>query len=138
MAVKCSWQKCGAWAKKGSAFCRHHPPQEAAKPAGQTLLEEVVWDALKNSRCPMTHRYQGPGKSLPCRWCRTAHAVMIVLEKVVAGLKPEDVIEQLEEKVGWTLDDPVVEGYREPVDRGCSICQRKPGTPKTSWCKACR
>lgn len=139
MAVKkCDWQKCGAYAKKGSAFCRHHPPQEVTKPGGQSLLEQIVWDALKKSRCPMSHRYEGPGKSLPCRWCRTAHAVMEVLVKVEAGeLKPLEVIAKFEEQLGWTLADPVVEGYREREDRGCSICQRKPGQPKNSWCRAC-
>lgn len=137
-AKKCDWQKCKAWALKGTAFCRHHPPEDQKKPEGATLLEEVVWDALKNSRCPMSHRYQGPGKSLPCRWCRTAHAVMLVLEKVGSGqMKAGDVIRQFEEKLGWTLADPVVDGYREREDKGCSTCQRKPGAPKTSWCKTC-
>lgn len=106
-AEKCSWRNCKAWAVKGKAFCRHHPNLE--KPADQTLLEKVVWDALKNSRCPAKHRYQGPGKSLPCRWCRTAHAVMLILIKVQADeLKPLEVIAQLEKQVGWTLADPVV------------------------------
>lgn len=138
-AKKCDWQKCKAWAKKGSAFCRHHPGLAGEPKPGSTLLEEVVWDALKQSRCPASHRYQGPGKSLPCRWCRTAHAITQVLLKVEAGqVKPLEAIAQFEKQLGWSLADPVVDGYREPQDKGCSICQRKPGTPKTSWCKACR
>jgi hypothetical protein len=142
MTQKCGWRSgkegCKAWAKKGSAFCRHHPPMKVEKPEGQSLLEEIVWDALKNSRCPMSHRYEGPGKSLPCRWCRTAHAVMLVLVKMEAeGLKPLEIIAQFEEKLGWTLADPVVYGNREREDRGCSTCQRKPGEPRNSWCGLC-
>lgn len=137
-AKKCDWQKCGSWARKGSAFCRHHPPTEAAKPEGQSLIEDVVWDALKNSRCPMSHRYEGPGKSLPCRWCRTAHAITLVLIKVEAGeLKPLETISKFEKQLGWTMADPVVSGHSDPVDRGCARCQRKAGSPKTSWCKSC-
>lgn len=137
-AKKCDWQKCKAWAKKGSAFCRHHPPQAQQQPEGQSLLEMIVWDALKNSRCPMSHRYEGPGKSLPCRWCRTAHAVTLVLRKIEAReLTIGQVIVEFEKKLGWTLSTPVVAGYREREDRGCSVCQRRPGTPKTSWCRAC-
>lgn len=108
-AKKCDWQRCKAWAKKGSAFCRHHPPMKSDKPEGQSLLETIVWGALKESRCPMSHRYEGPGKSLPCRWCRTAHAVMLVLWKVESGdVSSSQVIAEFEKQVGWTLADPVV------------------------------
>lgn len=102
---------CLAWAKRGTNRCRHHPQGTERVPFKQpvSLLEEVVWDALKNSRCPMGHRYEGPGKSLPCRWCRTAHAITLVLIKVQAGeVKPLEVIAQFEKQLGWTLADPVV------------------------------
>jgi hypothetical protein len=142
MAQKCDWQseegRCKAWAVKGTAFCRHHPPTMSRKPEAMSLLEVVVWDALKNSRCPQKHRYQGPGKSLPCRWCRAAHAIMLVLIKMKdENLEPLEVMGELEKQVGWTLADPVVSGFREPRDVGCSVCQRRPGEPYTSWCKGC-
>lgn len=117
-AKKCSFlypetppRRCAAWAVKGTDYCRHHPDgvDRTSPKAGSTLLEEVVWDALKNSRCPQKHRYQGPGKSLPCRWCRTAHAVTLVLIKVEAGeIKPLEAISQFEKQLGWTMADPIV------------------------------
>lgn len=59
-----------------------------------TYLEEIVWDALKNPICPKEHRYRGPGKSLPCRWCRTAQAVMAVLRKMVdENISPFDMLD---------------------------------------------
>lgn len=71
-----------------------------------TLLEYVVWDALDNSRCPREHRYRVQGKSLPCRWCRTAHALILVLEKVASGTEnPSNLIDQFEKEVGWTMRD---------------------------------
>ncbi len=130
---------CRAWSVRGTERCRHHTEDaERASKRESTLLERVVWDALKSSRCPASHRYQGPGKSLPCRWCRTAHAIMLVLIEVQAGnATAVQVIADMEKQLGWTLADPVQSGYREPQDKGCSVCQRKPGEPKTSWCRAC-
>jgi hypothetical protein len=116
---KCSFDRagnppkqCGAWASHevaGKSYCRHHPSQEQEKSNGKTLLEEVVWDALKNSRCPAKHRYQGPSAGLPCRWCRAAHVVMVILEKVRAGeVMAQNVVQEFEEQLGWTLKDPVI------------------------------
>jgi hypothetical protein len=60
-----------------------------------TYLEEIVWYALKESRCPKEHRYKGPGKSLPCRWCRTGQAVIFVLEKMIdEKISPEEMLER--------------------------------------------
>lgn len=108
MTGKCALQGCGAYAKKGSTFCRHHPVPEKPKDT-VSLLERVVWDALKQSRCPKEHRYQGPGKSLPCRWCRTAHAIVLVLKEIQDGkTDPDKVIEDFERQLGWSLEDPPV------------------------------
>ena len=69
-----------------------------------TLLEEIVWRALKESQCPPEHRYQGPGKSLPCRWCRTAHAVILVLRRMEEkGTSPRDMLAEIEKLVSWKL-----------------------------------
>lgn len=126
MTRKCAFKfvenaprRCAAWAVKGTEYCRHHPGEVERPKAGSTLLEEVVWDALKNSRCPLTHRYQGPGKTLPCRWCRTAHAVTLILIKIEAGqLKPLEAIAQFEKQLGWTIADPVVCSYLEHEEKG--------------------
>lgn len=62
-----------------------------------TFLEEIVWDALKNPICPEEHRYQGPGKSLPCRWCRTAQAVKAVLVKMSSeNISSQQMLEAIE------------------------------------------
>jgi hypothetical protein len=59
-----------------------------------TYLEEIVWYALKESRCPQGHRYKGPGKSLPCRWCRTGQEVLTVLQKMIdESISPEKMFE---------------------------------------------
>lgn len=69
-----------------------------------TLLEQIVWDALKQSQCPPEHRYIGPSQNLPCRWCRTAHAVILVLRRMeMQGISPRAMIEELERQVGWKL-----------------------------------
>lgn len=61
-----------------------------------TYLEEIVWDALKNTRCPQEHRYKWPGKTLPCRWCRTGQAVTTVLEKMISEkLSPKEMLERI-------------------------------------------
>lgn len=103
---------CGAWANRtvdGKPYCRHHPA--SAKPPRKpgTLIEDIVWDALKNSRCPGTHRYKWPSTSLPCRWCRTAHAVMLVLQKIkMDKLDPDAAVKDMENQLGWSLESPVV------------------------------
>ena len=80
-----------------------------AKKEPLTFLEQIVWDALKQSRCPRGHRYKGPAASLPCRWCRTAHAVMLTLKRMIAEkVSPEDMLKEFERLVGWTFDAPVV------------------------------
>lgn len=69
-----------------------------------TLLEEVVWDALQNSQCPPEHRYVWPAKSLPCRWCRAAHTIILVLRRMEAqGIGPRAMIEEIEKLAGWKL-----------------------------------
>jgi hypothetical protein len=61
-----------------------------------TFLEEIVWDALKTSRCPQEHRYKGPGKNLPCRWCRTGQAVATVLKKMIdEKISPEEMLKRI-------------------------------------------
>jgi hypothetical protein len=134
-------RRCYAWAVKGSDRCRHHAhgAEQKSPKEPSTLLERVVWDALKNSRCPRRHRYQGPGKSLPCRWCRTAHAITLTLIEIEAAKTTvQEVLADFKKQLGWDLADPVVSPEGEAVDRGCSVCQRKPGEPRTSWCSACR
>jgi hypothetical protein len=69
-----------------------------------TFLEQIVWSALKHSQCPPEHRYKGPGKNLPCRWCRTAHAVMMVLIRMEAqGTSPREMLAEMEKMSGWKL-----------------------------------
>lgn len=109
-------QQCGAWANHqldGKPYCRHHPASARPPRKPGTLLEDIVWDALKNSRCPASHRYQGPSTSLPCRWCRTAHAVMLVLGRMKQGKDIEEIVREFEQQLGWTLGSPVV-GARIP------------------------
>lgn len=80
------------------------PPEKKREP---TFLEEVVWDALKRSKCPKEHRWQGPSQDLPCRWCRTAHAVILVLRRMAAdNVSPETMAARMEEMAGWKLDGP--------------------------------
>ena len=68
------------------------------------LLEQVVWDALKQSQCPPEHRYVWPAKSLPCRWCRAAHAIILVLRRMeLQGTSPRDMIAEIEKLAGWQL-----------------------------------
>lgn len=74
-----------------------------------TFLEQAVWDALKNSRCPASHRFQGPGAELPCRWCRAAHVIMLALGRIEAGEATSgSLILELQEQLGWTFASTVV------------------------------
>ena len=74
-----------------------------------TFLEHIVWEALKRSRCPNEHRYKGPSAGLPCRWCRAAHSVLLVLKRMVdEKISPEDMMKEIERMAGWTFDAPVV------------------------------
>jgi hypothetical protein len=69
-------------------------------PRTLTFLEQVVWDALKNSICPPEHRYSGPGKSLPCRWCRTGQAILAVLDRMIqAKILPEEMRKEIESQI---------------------------------------
>ena len=68
------------------------------------FLEEVVWNALKKSQCPPEHKYQGPSANLPCRWCRTAHAAILVLRRMESeNISPRTMLEELERLAGWHL-----------------------------------
>lgn len=68
------------------------------------LIEQAVWDALQNSLCPPEHRYVWPAKSLPCRWCRAAHAVVLVLRKMEAeNISPRAMLDEVERLAGWKL-----------------------------------
>lgn len=68
------------------------------------FLEQIVWDALKQSRCPAEHRYIGPSGKLPCRWCRTAHAVVLVLRKMeTEGIRTSVMLGEIERLAGWKL-----------------------------------
>lgn len=74
-----------------------------------TFLEAAVWDALRNSRCPKEHRYQGPGAGLPCRWCRAAHVIMLALGKIESGeATAAEMILEFNRQLGWTFISPVV------------------------------
>lgn len=81
----------------------------AKKKEKHTFLEAAVWDALKSSRCPASHRYQGPSASLPCRWCRSAHVIMLALGKIDAGeATPGEMLLEFERQLGWNFSSPVV------------------------------
>lgn len=80
-----------------------------AKKNPETFLEMAVWDALKNSRCPAEHRYQGPSVGLPCRWCRSAHVIMLALGKIENGdATAGDMILEFQRQLGWNFSSPVV------------------------------
>lgn len=69
------------------------------------ILEQVVWDALKNSKCPLEHRYMSRygDAGLPCRWCRAAQsAIGIIRHMIGEGVKPEEMMARLEVLAGWS------------------------------------
>jgi hypothetical protein len=79
-----------------------------------TFLDGAVWDAIQNSRCPASHRYQGPGGSLPCRWCRAAHVLMLAFGRIETGeARAAQMILEFQEQLGWTFASPVV-GKKPP------------------------
>lgn len=81
----------------------------SAKKEKATFLEAAVWDALKNSRCPASHRYHGPSASLPCRWCRAAHVIMLALGKIESGeATAAGMIHEFERQLGWNFSSPVI------------------------------
>lgn len=83
-----------------------HAPEKKAEKRPLTFLEEIVWDALKKSKCPPEHRYRGPSGGLPCRWCRAAHAVILALRRMMRDdMPPAAMIARMEELAGWKLEE---------------------------------